>query len=179
MGWGATQVNLPRTPLVYQVELVAAPSEVSARTVPSPRRVRQPEPTPEPDPEPESEIKVPETKPAVTEKPQKEVERLEAQEEAAKPELAPVAVGERPEGLPQACRLDRAASLQIKGGAAGARRLTGDGSIALSPAWSPSGGAIAYMSYLSCVPSIEYVGVMFNPGRAILSTDLSVARSYT
>ena len=91
MGWGATQVNLPRRPLVYQVELVAAPSAVSARTVPSPRRVRQPEPTPEPDPEPESEIKVPETKPAVTEKPQKEVERLEAQEEAAKPDLAPVA----------------------------------------------------------------------------------------
>ena len=49
MGWGATQVNLPRTPLVYQVELVAAPSAVSARTVPSPRRVRQPEPAPEPD----------------------------------------------------------------------------------------------------------------------------------
>ncbi len=42
----------------------------------------------------------------------------------------------------------------VDGDGFGARRLTGDGSIALSPAWSPSGGAIAYMSYLSGDPSI-------------------------
>ena len=36
-----------------------------------------------------------------------------------------------------------------------ARRLTGDGSIALSPSWAPSGTRIAYMSYESGDPSIH------------------------
>ncbi len=37
----------------------------------------------------------------------------------------------------------------------GMRRLTGDGSIALSPAWSPAGDRIAYMSYLGEEPGIR------------------------
>lgn len=35
------------------------------------------------------------------------------------------------------------------------RRLTGDGSIALSPAWSPAGDRIVYMSYLGGEPGIR------------------------
>ncbi len=77
LSWGATQVTFPEVPEVYRVELVAAPSEVSARPVPVQRRARPPEPKPAP------ESKVPETTPAVTERPRKETERETPSEEAA------------------------------------------------------------------------------------------------
>lgn len=81
LGWGATRVTLPEAPLVYRVDLVAAPSEVTARTVPRPERVRQPEPEPEPEP------KAQETRPTVTEKPREESRPEEpAREETARAE---------------------------------------------------------------------------------------------
>ncbi len=50
------------------------------------------------------------------------------------------------------------------------RRLTNDGSIALSPAWSPSGDRVALMSYKSGEPAIYEVEV--NPGLSQLLVDL-------
>ncbi len=38
--WGATRLELPRPPQVFQVELVAAPREAPVRTVPAPDRPR-------------------------------------------------------------------------------------------------------------------------------------------
>lgn len=52
----------------------------------------------------------------------------------------------------------------------GRQQLTRDSSIALSPAWSPSGDRIAYMSYVGEDPAI-YERVL-NPGRSTLLVDL-------
>lgn len=50
------------------------------------------------------------------------------------------------------------------------RRVTGDGSIALSPAWSPRGGKLAYMSYKAGDPAIYELEL--NPGRSRLLVDV-------
>ncbi len=84
LGWGATRVTLPDAPLVYRVELVAAPSQVSARPVPAPKRQKPPEPEPK-------KSKVPETVPAVTEKPKKSAKPEETKQEKSVPEEAVVA----------------------------------------------------------------------------------------
>lgn len=52
----------------------------------------------------------------------------------------------------------------------GARRLSDDGSIALSPSWSPAGDKIAYMSYKSDDPAIYELSL--NPGGSALLVDL-------
>jgi TolB protein len=52
----------------------------------------------------------------------------------------------------------------------GVRRLSRDSSIALSPAWSPSGDRIAYMSYKNGDPAIYELTL--NPGRSTLLVDL-------
>ncbi len=52
----------------------------------------------------------------------------------------------------------------------GRRQLTRDSSIALSPAWSPSGDLIAYMSYKGEDPAIFELAI--NPGRSSLLVDL-------
>ncbi|MEE9133124.1 MAG: hypothetical protein V3U13_06145 [Gemmatimonadota bacterium] len=52
----------------------------------------------------------------------------------------------------------------------GVRRLSNDSSIALSPAWSPSGDRIAFMSYKDGDPAIY--GLSLNPGRSTLLIDL-------
>ncbi len=50
------------------------------------------------------------------------------------------------------------------------RQVTGDSSIALSPAWSPSGDRIAYMSYMGEDPAIYELAL--NPGRSTVLVDL-------
>ncbi len=50
------------------------------------------------------------------------------------------------------------------------RQLTRDSSIALSPAWSPSGDRVAYMSYKGDDPAIFELTI--NPGRSTLLVDL-------
>jgi TolB protein len=52
----------------------------------------------------------------------------------------------------------------------GARRVSNDSSIALSPAWSPSGDRIAYMSYRSGEPAIYELSL--NPGGSTLLIDM-------
>ena len=52
----------------------------------------------------------------------------------------------------------------------GRRRLSADSSIALSPAWAPSGDRIAYMSYVSGDPAIHELDVA--SGRSRLRVDL-------
>ncbi|KPK79563.1 MAG: hypothetical protein AMS25_12295 [Gemmatimonas sp. SM23_52] len=52
----------------------------------------------------------------------------------------------------------------------GLRRLSNDSSIAYSPAWSPSGDRIAYMSYKSDDPAIYELAI--NPGTSSLLVDL-------
>ncbi len=51
-----------------------------------------------------------------------------------------------------------------------AQRLSNDGSIALSPAWSPSGDRLAYMSYQNGDPAIYELSL--NPGGSTLLVDL-------
>jgi len=51
-----------------------------------------------------------------------------------------------------------------------ARRLSSDNTIALSPAWAPSGDRIAYMSYKGGDPAIYELSL--NPGRSSLLVDL-------
>ena len=101
LGWGATRVTLPDAPLVYRVELVAAPSQVSARPVPAPKRQKPPEPEPK-------KSKVPETVPAVTKKPKKSAKPEETKQEKSVPEEA-VADG-CPPRRPWASRVLRTAS---------------------------------------------------------------------
>ncbi|UCC72404.1 MAG: PD40 domain-containing protein [Gemmatimonadota bacterium] len=52
----------------------------------------------------------------------------------------------------------------------GARRLSSDSSIALSPAWSPTGDRIAFMSYKNGDPAIYEIDA--DGGRSVLSVDL-------
>lgn len=52
----------------------------------------------------------------------------------------------------------------------GARRVSNDNSIALSPSWSPAGDRIAYMSYKGDDPAIYEVTL--NPGRSSVLVDL-------
>ena len=50
----------------------------------------------------------------------------------------------------------------------GRRRLSGDGSIALSPAWSPKGDRLAYMSYASGEPAIYEYDVQSDRSRLLV-----------
>lgn len=94
--WGASQISIPESPQVYQVELVAAPREAPVRAVPVPDR---PRPTPEERPR----ARPVETQPAPTERPRRDTRPAEAEQEAV--EVVPeTPVEERPAATPEQSR---------------------------------------------------------------------------
>ncbi len=95
MIWGATRIDLPEPPQVYQVELVSAPRAAPVQTIPVPERrrttpsepetrpvERQPEPQAPPRPEPAPRDEEPETG-------EPEADPVVQERAAAPPEQAP------------------------------------------------------------------------------------------
>ncbi len=93
MIWGATRLEIPPAPLVYRVDLVAAPRTAPVRAVPVPER-------PRPAPEAEPAARPVETQPSVTTQPRKEAPPAKEEREAAQEEPQPT-VDERPAAPPE------------------------------------------------------------------------------
>jgi outer membrane biosynthesis protein TonB len=93
MFWGATQLDIPTPPQVYQVELIAAPRPAPVRAVPVPDR-------PRPTPETTSSRRPLETQPAPTTTPRVDTRTVEEEEEEpAQPQEEPME--DRPAAAPE------------------------------------------------------------------------------
>jgi outer membrane biosynthesis protein TonB len=93
MVWGASRIDIPPPPQVYQVDLVAAPRAAPVRDLPVPDR-------PRPAPVSEAESRAVETRPAVTSRPRRESRPAETREGEAEERQEP-AVEERPAAPPE------------------------------------------------------------------------------
>jgi outer membrane biosynthesis protein TonB len=93
MVWGASRIEIPPPPQVYQVELVAAPRAAPVREVPVPDR-------PRPAPESAAERRPVETRPAVTSRPRQESRAAETREAEGEERREPT-VEERPAAPPE------------------------------------------------------------------------------
>ncbi len=94
MAWGATHIEMPTPPIVYQVELVAAPQAAPVRVAPVPER--QP-----PARQEEAGARPVDTRPRETDTPREEARPVEPEQEQAEPEPAPTVVEERPAAPPE------------------------------------------------------------------------------